>query len=76
MVRTSMLEELSQDYIRSARAKRLPERTLVYHQRHLQPRLLPRPGLHPDDRLDLRCCEFCNRFALLDGQSPHPAVIL
>ena len=30
MVRTSMLEELSQDYIRSARAKGLSERTVVY----------------------------------------------
>jgi ABC-type dipeptide/oligopeptide/nickel transport system permease component len=30
MVRTSMLEELSQDYIRTARAKGLSERTVVY----------------------------------------------
>ena len=30
MVRTAMLEELSQDYIRTARAKGLPERTVVY----------------------------------------------
>jgi ABC-type dipeptide/oligopeptide/nickel transport system permease component len=30
MVRTSMLEELSQDYIRTARAKGLPERTVLY----------------------------------------------
>jgi peptide/nickel transport system permease protein len=30
MVRTSMLEELSQDYIRTARAKGLPVRTVVY----------------------------------------------
>jgi peptide/nickel transport system permease protein len=30
MVRTAMLEELSQDYIRTARAKGLPERTIVY----------------------------------------------
>jgi peptide/nickel transport system permease protein len=30
MVRTSMLEELTQDYIRTARAKGLPERTVVY----------------------------------------------
>ena len=30
MVRTSMLEELSQDYIRTARAKGLPENTVVY----------------------------------------------
>lgn len=30
MVRTSMLEELSQDYSRTARAKGLPERTVVY----------------------------------------------
>src|SRR5689334_7195429 len=30
MVRTSMLEELAQDYIRTARAKGLPERTVVY----------------------------------------------
>src|SRR5208282_4612329 len=29
MVRTSMLEELSQDYIRTARAKGLPERAIV-----------------------------------------------
>jgi ABC-type dipeptide/oligopeptide/nickel transport system permease component len=30
MVRTAMLEELGQDYIRTARAKGLPERTIVY----------------------------------------------
>jgi ABC-type dipeptide/oligopeptide/nickel transport system permease component len=30
MVRTSILEELGQDYIRTARAKGLPERTVVY----------------------------------------------
>ena len=30
MVRTAMLEELSQDYIRTARAKGLPERTIVF----------------------------------------------
>jgi len=30
MVRTSMLEELSQDYIRTARSKGLPERAVVY----------------------------------------------
>ncbi len=30
MVRTSMLEELGQDYIRTARAKGLPERDVVY----------------------------------------------
>src|ERR1700761_3772528 len=30
MVRTSMLEELGQDYIRTARAKGLPERTVLY----------------------------------------------
>lgn len=30
MVRTSVLEELSQDYIRTARAKGLPENTVVY----------------------------------------------
>ncbi len=30
MVRTSMLEELGQDYIRTARAKGLPEETVVY----------------------------------------------
>ena len=30
MVRTAMLEELSQDYIRTARAKGLPERTVIY----------------------------------------------
>jgi ABC-type dipeptide/oligopeptide/nickel transport system permease component len=30
MVRTSMLEELSHDYIRTARAKGLPEHTVVY----------------------------------------------
>ena len=30
MVRTAMLEELSQDYIRTARAKGLPEHTVVY----------------------------------------------
>jgi peptide/nickel transport system permease protein len=30
MVRSSMLEELSQDYVRTARAKGLPERTVVY----------------------------------------------
>ena len=31
MVRTSMLEELGQDYIRTARAKGLSERVVVYH---------------------------------------------
>ncbi|WP_419803880.1 ABC transporter permease [Terriglobus sp.] len=31
MVRTSMLEELGQDYIRTARAKGLPEREVLYH---------------------------------------------
>jgi len=30
MVRTAMLEELGQDYVRTARAKGLPERTVVY----------------------------------------------
>lgn len=30
MIRTAMLEELGQDYIRTARAKGLPERTIVY----------------------------------------------
>lgn len=30
MVRTAMLEELSRDYIRTARAKGLPEKTVVY----------------------------------------------
>ena len=30
MVRTAMLEELNQDYIRTARAKGLTERTVVY----------------------------------------------
>ncbi len=30
MVRTSMLEELGQDYVRTARAKGLPERVVVY----------------------------------------------
>ncbi|MGZ4811756.1 MAG: ABC transporter permease [Terriglobales bacterium] len=30
MVRTSMVEELSQDYVRTARAKGLPESTVVY----------------------------------------------
>jgi ABC-type dipeptide/oligopeptide/nickel transport system permease component len=30
MIRTSMLEELGQEYIRTARAKGLPERTVVY----------------------------------------------
>jgi ABC-type dipeptide/oligopeptide/nickel transport system permease component len=30
MVRTSLLEQLGQDYIRTARAKGLPERTVVY----------------------------------------------
>src|SRR4051812_36617432 len=30
MVRTSMLEELGHDYVRTARAKGLPERTVVY----------------------------------------------
>ena len=30
MVRTAMLEELGQDYIRTARAKGLPESTVVY----------------------------------------------
>jgi len=35
MVRTTMLEELGQDYIRTARAKGLPERAVVY--RHALP---------------------------------------
>jgi ABC-type dipeptide/oligopeptide/nickel transport system permease component len=30
MIRTAMLEELGQDYIRTARAKGLPERTVIY----------------------------------------------
>src|SRR3954464_8493342 len=30
MVRTSMLEEMGQDYVRTARAKGLPERDVVY----------------------------------------------
>ena len=30
MVRTSMLEELGQDYVRTARAKGLPERKVIY----------------------------------------------
>jgi ABC-type dipeptide/oligopeptide/nickel transport system permease component len=30
MVRTAMLEELSQDYIRTARAKGLPEHVVIY----------------------------------------------
>jgi len=30
MVRTAMLEELGQDYVRTARAKGLPERTVLY----------------------------------------------
>ena len=30
MVRTSMLEELGQDYVRTARAKGLPERQVIY----------------------------------------------
>ena len=38
MVRTSMLEEMGQDYIRTARAKGLPERTVVY--RHALPNAL------------------------------------
>ena len=33
MVRTAMLEELGQDYIRTARAKGLSERTVVYGMR-------------------------------------------
>ena len=37
MVRTSMLEELGQDYIRTARAKGLPERTVVYGMRFAMP---------------------------------------
>jgi len=40
MVRTSMLEELGQDYIRTARAKGLPERTVVY-QHALRNAMLP-----------------------------------
>jgi len=36
MVRTSMLEELGQDYIRTARAKGLPERTVVLQTRFAQ----------------------------------------
>jgi ABC-type dipeptide/oligopeptide/nickel transport system permease component len=38
MVRTAMLEELGQDYIRTARAKGLPERAVVY--RHALPNAL------------------------------------
>ena len=38
MVRTAMLEELGQDYIRTARAKGLAERTVVY--RHALPNAL------------------------------------
>ena len=104
MVRTAMLEELGQDYIRTARAKGLSENVVVYkhalrnalvpvltvvglqfgallagrhcyrnnfllarhrpphHQRHQQPRLLPRPGLHPHDRPDLRGRKLPDRF--------------
>lgn len=40
MVRTAMLEELGQDYIRTARAKGLPERTVVY-RRALRNALIP-----------------------------------
>jgi ABC-type dipeptide/oligopeptide/nickel transport system permease component len=40
MVRTSMLEELNQDYIRTARAKGLPERTVVY-QHALRNAMIP-----------------------------------
>src|ERR1017187_2897900 len=40
MVRTSMLEELSQDYIRTARAKGLPEPTVVY-RRALRNAMIP-----------------------------------
>ncbi len=38
MIRTAMLEEMSQDYIRTARAKGLSERTVVY--RHALPNAL------------------------------------
>jgi ABC-type dipeptide/oligopeptide/nickel transport system permease component len=37
MVRISMLEELGQDYIRTARAKGLPERTVVSATRFVMP---------------------------------------
>jgi len=37
MVRTSMLEELSQDYIRTARAKGLTENIVVYDTRCAMP---------------------------------------
>jgi ABC-type dipeptide/oligopeptide/nickel transport system permease component len=60
MVRTSMLEELSQDYIRTARAtcwrNRHRDDLLVARNRaahnpgNLQPRLLPCPGMHSRNR--------------------------
>jgi peptide/nickel transport system permease protein len=40
MVRTAMLEELGQDYIRTARAKGLPERTVV-HRHALRNAMIP-----------------------------------
>ncbi len=56
MVRTSMLEELGQDYIRTARAKGLSERTVVYRHalRNGQSRLLPGAGVHSGDRTNVR----------------------
>ena len=113
MVRTAMLEELGQDYIRTARAKGLSENVVVYkhalrnalvpvltvvglqfgallagrhryrnnfllarhrppyHQRHQQPRLLPRPGLHPHDRPYVCGRELPDRLLLLAGQSAN-----
>ncbi len=48
MVRTSMLEELGQDYVRTARAKGLPERTVVYRHalRNAMIPVLTVVGLH------------------------------
>ena len=116
MVRTAMLEELGQDYIRTARAKGLVRKCgglqaraaqragacvdrggtsirraacrrhryrnnfflarhrTPHHQRHQQPRLLPRPGLHPHDRPYVCGRELPDRFLLLAGQSADSAV--
>ncbi len=45
MVRTSMLEELGQDYIRTARAKGLPERAVVYRHALVTETIFSWPGI-------------------------------
>ncbi len=87
MVRTSMLEELSQDYIRTARAKGLPERThrhrndffLARHRppndsSHFESRLLPGARLHPRDWIDIRRGELPDGRAVFGGEPEDSAV--